>query len=91
MKSDALLTLPEKRDSLTPISGKDLINNLSFTHICELLSIEDEVKRAFYEVEVIQGNWSVRELRRQVNSLYYSNPGSTMKLSKSLALTGRGI
>jgi len=61
----------EKRESLTPISGDQLISKLSFTHITELLRCEDATKRAFYEVECILGNWSVRELKRQINSLYY--------------------
>jgi predicted nuclease of restriction endonuclease-like (RecB) superfamily len=39
------------------------------------LEIDDPLKRAFYEVESIQGNWSVRELRRQVCSLYFERSG----------------
>ncbi|QMT62095.1 hypothetical protein HBNCFIEN_03503 (plasmid) [Legionella sp. PC997] len=29
----------------------------------------DEQKRSFYELECIKGNWSVRELKRQMDSL----------------------
>ena len=28
-----------------------------------------------YEIECIRGNWSVRELRRQIDSLYYQRGG----------------
>lgn len=49
----------------------ELINKLSFSHIAELITIDDDIKRAFYEIECIRGNWSVRELKRQINSLYY--------------------
>ncbi|NEO86582.1 MAG: DUF1016 domain-containing protein [Spirulina sp. SIO3F2] len=91
LKNDVSLTLPEKRESVTPISGKELINNLSFTHICELLSIEDGLKRAFYEVEAIQGNWSVRELRRQIHSLYYERSALSLNKEKLAQLANRDI
>lgn len=40
-----------------------------------MLTIEDDFKRTFYEVECIKGNWSVRELKRQINSLYFERMG----------------
>ena len=43
------------------ISGKTLISRLSFTHLVELIKLEDATKRLFYEVECIRGNWSVQE------------------------------
>ena len=63
-----------------PIDGSELsasllINRLSFTHFRLLLEIDDLLKRAFYEVESIKGNWSVRELRRQIASLYFERSG----------------
>ena len=39
-----------------------LLDALSFTHFAELIAIDDPLKRAFYEVECIRGNWSVRQL-----------------------------
>ncbi len=45
------------------LSGK-----LSWSHYCELLSISDPDKRSFYEKETINSGWSVRELKRQVES-----------------------
>lgn len=48
-----------------------LISKLSFSHFRELIKIEDDLKRAFYEAECIKGTWSVRELQRQINALYY--------------------
>lgn len=41
---------------------------LSWSHYCELLSISDTDKRSFYEKESINSNWSVRELKRQIDS-----------------------
>ena len=41
---------------------------LSWSHYCELLSISDTDKRKFYEKEAVNSNWSVRELKRQIES-----------------------
>jgi predicted nuclease of restriction endonuclease-like (RecB) superfamily len=52
-----------------------LLRTCSFTHFIELIKIDDELKRTFYEVETIKGNWSVRELKRQVESLFFERVG----------------
>lgn len=41
---------------------------LSWSHYCELIAIEDENKRNFYEKETINSKWSVRELQRQIET-----------------------
>lgn len=41
---------------------------LNWSHYCELLTISDPDKRSFYENEAVNSNWSVRELKRQINS-----------------------
>jgi len=63
-------------------SGKELITRLSFTHIAELLAIDDPSKRAFYETECIRGNWAVRELKRQIASLYFERSGLSRDKAK---------
>lgn len=76
-----------KVDSAAPhlrTRGQDLLTKLSFTHFVELINIEDNTKRIFYEIECIRGNWSVRELKRQINSLYYERSGLS-KDKKKLA------
>lgn len=45
--------------------------NLSWTHYLQLIKIENEEERTFYEIEAISNNWSVRELERQYNSSLY--------------------
>lgn len=52
-----------------------LISSLSFTHLTLLFPIADAIKRTFYEIECIKGNWSVAELKRQINSLYFERSG----------------
>ena len=44
---------------------------LSWSHYCELLKVEEALARSFYEQEAIQNNWSVRELKRQINSMLF--------------------
>ena len=53
------------------VQPERLIQSLSYSHIELLVDLEDDFKRAFYEIECIRGNWSVRELKRQIASLYY--------------------
>ena len=55
-----------------PAVGK-LINGLqlSWSNYIQLLKIEDENERNFYEIEALQNNWGKRELIRQFNSSLY--------------------
>jgi len=57
------------------IPPEKLIENLAFSHLSELLKIDNSLKRIFYEIECIKGTWSVRELKRQINSLYFERSG----------------
>ncbi|MDY0281004.1 MAG: PDDEXK nuclease domain-containing protein [Salinivirgaceae bacterium] len=63
-----------------------LIYRLSFTHLSELIQLSDDTQRHFYEIECIRGNWSVRELRRQIASLYYERSGLSKDKSKLSAM-----
>ena len=56
-----------------------LLTHLSFTHIREILSIADPMERFFYELECIKGTWSVRELRRQIDTKLYFRSGVSKK------------
>lgn len=71
------------------VSGK-----LSWSHYCELLNITDENKRSFYEKESINSGWSVRELKRQIDSSLYErlllSSGDANK-EKVLSLAQKGI
>lgn len=52
-----------------------LLDKLSFTHIIELLKIDDPLKRTFYEIQAIQNNWTVELLKRNTNSLLFERVG----------------
>ena len=69
---------------------------LSWSHYCELLSISDPDKRSFYEKEAVNANWSVRELKRQIESslferLLLSRGDANKEQVLSLALKGNEI
>ena len=73
-----------------------LSGNLSWSHYCELLSISDPGKRSFYEKEAVNANWSVRELKRQIESslferLLLSRGDTNKEQVLSLALKGNEI
>ena len=67
---------------------------LSWSHYCELLSISDPDKRSFYEKEAVNSNWSVRELKRQIDSSLFErlllSRGDANK-EQVLALAENGI
>jgi len=48
-----------------------LASNLSWSHYCYLIYIEDDDERRFYEQECINSKWSKRELKRQIDSSLY--------------------
>jgi predicted nuclease of restriction endonuclease-like (RecB) superfamily len=71
-------TIPAIVRTATALSGLDpqqLIGGLSYSHFELLLALENTTQRAFYEVACLRGNWSVRELKRQIGSLYYERSG----------------
>jgi predicted nuclease of restriction endonuclease-like (RecB) superfamily len=49
----------------SPLFTRDpklLLRNLSYSQIEQLVDLDDDLQRAFYELECMRGNWSVREL-----------------------------
>lgn len=66
----------------TSMPGQKLLECLSFSHFAELLNIGDPLQRAFYELECLRGNWSVRALQRQIGSLYFERSGLSLDKDK---------
>lgn len=52
-----------KYKNFQPLAG-----NLSWSHYCYLIYIEDDEERNFSEKECINSKWSKRELKRQIDS-----------------------
>ena len=81
------------RESVTPelaIDGQTLLSRFSFTHLTELIAVDEPLKRTFYEIECMRGNWSVRELKRQIASLYYERSGLSENKEKLAELVQSG-
>lgn len=70
---------------------ENVSSDLTWTHYNELIIIKDDAKRNFYEKECINSHWSVRELKRQLDTSLYerlllsdgkSNKEKVLELSK---------
>lgn len=66
---------------------------LSWSHYLVLMRIENLSERNFYEIEAINNNWSLRELKRQFNSALYERLvlSKNKEKVKKLALKGQMI
>ncbi|MFB2120829.1 PDDEXK nuclease domain-containing protein [Parapedobacter sp. 2B3] len=71
-------TGPEENTQQLEVASK-ILSKLSFTHLVQLLPIRDIAKRTFYELACIKQTWSVEELKRQINTLYYERSGISKK------------
>ena len=63
---------------------------LSWSHYLILMRINDENERRFYEVESIKNNWSLRELKRQLNSALYTRLSISKDKNQILELSTKG-
>lgn len=66
-------------------------DKLSWSHICELIKIDDELERSFYEKECVVENWNVRTLRRQMDSALFLRLASSRDKEGILKLAQNGI
>ncbi|TLS75127.1 DUF1016 domain-containing protein [Mariprofundus erugo] len=87
LSGDSIVPTVSPQSSGNPAS---LATRLSYSHFDLLVDIDDATKRAFYEMECIRGNWSVRELKRQIASLYYERSGLSQDKQKLSELTQQG-
>lgn len=67
-------------------TGQMIISRLSFSHIVEIMTVDDSLARFFYEQECIKCTWSVRELRRQISTNLYVRTGISSNPEKMLSL-----
>ena len=71
-----------------------LSHKLSWSHYYELLKVEDNLAREFYEKQAIQENWTIRELKRQKKTgLFHrlalgKNKEEILELSKKGQIVG---
>src|SRR5262249_12532385 len=83
----------KKGGTASPQSGvpaEVLLNRLSYSHLELIVDLDDEAKQDFYAAECIRGNWSVRELRRQIGSLYFERSGLSRDKTRLAELAQAG-
>lgn len=67
------------------VSGK-----LSWSHWCELLELDDDLERQFYENECMAQGWGVRTLRRQIDSGLFMRIAQSQDKKGVLELAEKG-
>ena len=61
-----------------------LSTKLSWSHLVELLQIEDELKRQFYSTMCMNENWSVRTLRERISSALFERTAISKKPEQTI-------
>ncbi|MDP3112365.1 MAG: PDDEXK nuclease domain-containing protein [Thermodesulfovibrionales bacterium] len=88
-----------EKNKFQTVSGKSSIRQtlsaefnpeLSWSHYCELLSVENPLARSFYEKEAVNNNWSFRELKRQINSQLFERLALSKDSSAVMRLAKKG-
>lgn len=80
-----------RRFYLTYPNCQTVSDNLTWSHIGELIKIDDNLERSFYEKECIAQKWDVRTLRRQMSSALYLRLAASKDKEGVLALAKEGI
>lgn len=68
-------TLSAQSSNALALDPERLIGRLSYSHLEQIVELTDPLKRSFYEIEAMRGNWSVRELKRQIATQYFERSG----------------
>lgn len=58
---------------------------LPWSHYVRLMAVKEEAARRFYETEALRGGWSVRQLDRQIATVFYER--TALSRDKSAMLT----
>jgi hypothetical protein len=63
---------------------------LSWTHYCLLMRVENRSARSFYEIQAARERWSSRDLERQINSLLFERLLKSRNKKGVMALARKG-
>ncbi|RFC52395.1 MAG: putative nuclease of restriction endonuclease-like (RecB) superfamily, DUF1016 family [Verrucomicrobia bacterium] len=70
--------------------GATLSHLLSWSHVVELLKLDDPLERGFYEQQCAREKWAVRELQRQIKSSLFLRLAASREKSHVLKLAAEG-
>lgn len=68
--AEKAVTLSRKLTSGIPLTELPRFP-LSWSHYLKLITLENPTARRFYETEALRGGWTVRQLRRQIDTQFY--------------------
>ncbi len=88
-KSFKALPVSLKSETVSRKSLKPVFK-LSWSHYVFLLRVENTQERKFYEIESVNENWSLRELKRQYDSALYERLASGRNKKKIKELSTKG-
>jgi predicted nuclease of restriction endonuclease-like (RecB) superfamily len=70
--------------------GATLSHLLSWSHVVELLKLDDPLERSFYEQQCAREKWAVRELQRQIKSSLFLRLAASRDKADILTLASQG-
>jgi len=70
--------------------SETLSHQLTWSHYFELLKVKDDLARSFYEKQSIKEKWSIRELKRQKNSMLFERIALSKDKKGVLKLSEQG-
>jgi len=69
----------------------DASGKLTWSHYVELLSVTDNLARNFYEKQCLKEKWSVRDLKRQIDSMLFERIALSKDKKGVLKLATKGL
>ena len=84
------LMFPNFQTSEKSAANFQTSDKLSWSHICELITIDDDLEREFYAKECVAENWSVEYLHRQKESGLFMRLALSKDKAGVLALAEKG-
>ena len=86
--ANSVCTIQDNKEIHIP--AELLFKNISYSHFTLIMGVENPLARTFYEIETIKGVWTVRELKRQINTNYFERSAiSTNPEKMSLAVQSK--
>jgi predicted nuclease of restriction endonuclease-like (RecB) superfamily len=89
-KSKTVQTKSGQDKKIKKSIGLTLSHQLSWSHYCELLKCSNEMEIGFYQQTAIREGWSVRELRRQINTALFERIALSKNAKNVMKLATKG-
>ena len=84
------VTVSHQKGKSAKAIGLTVLNQLSWSHYYELLKCNDEMEIGFYQQSAINENWSVRELRRQMDTALFERIALSKNAKGVMKLASKG-